>query len=371
MTEQRSKTAMVLAGGGIMGAAYEIGCLAALDRLFCPGFSTRRFDTYIGISAGSVIATLIANRIDPRGLYRTIARNENTVFNWRRHDIYRFDWWGSLLSAGKLPLSLWRILRHYRANDWDFHLNDLPHLLHEQFPSGLFSLAPLQTYLCNSFHNEGLCDDFGKLACELFIPAYDLDTGERIVFGSKDHMDLHICQAITASSAIPFFFQPQRIGQHSYLDGSAGKVTHIDIAIKNGARLIVLINPRVPFYNDSDTTCLPSMSYGKCSRIDELGVLFSWEQAKRIECREKLILAMDYYRQKNPEVDIVLFEPSSDEALLFFQGPMSITARNQVMRHGYQLTIAELKNNFNALHTIFSRHGIQTADVNLDKAPPE
>ena len=43
MTDQRSKTAMVLAGGGIMGAAYEIGCLAALDRLFCPGFSTRRF----------------------------------------------------------------------------------------------------------------------------------------------------------------------------------------------------------------------------------------------------------------------------------------------------------------------------------------
>ena len=100
MTDQRSKTAMILAGGGIMGAAYEIGCLAALDRLFVPGFSTRRFDTYIGISAGSVIATLVANRIDPGGLFKTIARNEMTVFNWRRRDIYRFDWWAMLRSLG-------------------------------------------------------------------------------------------------------------------------------------------------------------------------------------------------------------------------------------------------------------------------------
>jgi predicted acylesterase/phospholipase RssA len=371
MAEQRSKTAMVLAGGGIMGAAYEIGCLAALDRLFCPGFSTRRFDTYIGISAGSVIATLIANRIAPRGLFRTIARNENTVFNWRRSDIYRFDWWGSLLAAGKIPQNIWRILQHYRTNGWEFHLNDLPHLLHEQFPSGLFSLLPLQSYLCKSFHNEGLSDDFSELACDLFIPAYDLDTGQRVVFGKEIQQGLHICQAITASSAIPFFFQPYRIGDKSYLDGSAGKVSHIDIAIENGAELIVLINPRVPFYNDPEVTCLPSLSYGKCSKIDELGILFSWEQAKRIECREKLLLAMDYYRQKRPEIDILLFEPSSAEALLFFQGPMSITARNQVMRHGYQLTLAELSNNFDNLKRIFSRHGIQTSDHNLGKAPPE
>src|SRR5210317_508950 len=116
MNEQRSKTAMVLAGGGIMGAAYEIGCLAALDRLFSPGFSTRHFDTYIGISAGSVIASLVANRIDPGGLFRTIARNERTVFNWRRRDIYRFDWWPVLCSLGAMPRNLLHIFKRYREN---------------------------------------------------------------------------------------------------------------------------------------------------------------------------------------------------------------------------------------------------------------
>ncbi|MDT8442751.1 MAG: patatin-like phospholipase family protein [Desulfuromonadales bacterium] len=370
MTDQRSKTAMVLAGGGIMGAAYEIGCLAALDRLFSPGFSTRHFDTYIGISAGSVIATLIANRIPPRGLFSTIARNERTVFNWRRSDIYRFDWWTTLSAFGRLPFNMLNILRHYRKSNWEIHLSDLPHLLHEQFPAGLFSLHPLQSYLCRSFREEGLCDTFGELNCELFIPAYNLDTGERVIFGTKEQQDLHICQAITASSAIPFFFQPYRIGDNAYLDGSTGKVPHLDIAIDNGAKLIVLINPRVPFRNDPEITCLPSLSYGKCSQIDELGVMFTWEQAKRIESREKLIQSMNYYRQKNPEVDILLFEPSLDEALLFFQGPMSISARNQVMQHGYQLTLSEMRDNYASLAETFDRHGVLTTEKNLSKPPP-
>ncbi len=371
MNNPRSKTAMILTGGGIMGAAYEIGCLAAFDRLFCPGFSSRRFDTYIGISAGSVIATLVANRIDPGGLFKTITRNEMTVFNWRRRDIYRFDWWAVIRSLANLPRNLLLVRQHYRKNNWQFGLGDLPHLLHEQFPAGLFSLEPLQSYLCKSFRNEGICDDFSRLGCELYIPAYDLDFGERIVFGTAQHQDLHICQAITASSAIPFFFQPHRIGENAYVDGSTGQVTHIDIAIENGARLIVLINPRVPFRNDQEITCLPSLSYGKCSQIDELGILFTWEQAKRIECREKLILALDYYRRTNPEVDILLFEPGSDEALLFFQGPMSIAARNQVMHYGYHLTLSEMKNNYRELSRIFAEHGIQTTAKNLDKAPPE
>lgn len=371
MTDQRSKTAMVLAGGGIMGAAYEIGCLTALDRLFCPGFSTRRFDTYIGISAGSVIASLVANRIDPGGLYKTIARNERTVFNWRRRDVYRFDWWAVIRSLALLPRNLLHVRQHYRKHRWAFSLSDLPHLLHEQFPAGIFSLGPLQSYLCNSFQNEGLCDDFSRLGCELFIPAYDLDSGERVIFGTEEHQDLHICQAITASSAIPFFFQPYRIGQNAYIDGSSGRVSHLDIAIENGARLIVLVNPRGPFRNDSELTCLPSLSYGKCSQIDELGILFTWEQTKRIEAREKLILALDYYRHKNPEVDILLFEPGDDEALLFFQGPMSISARNQVMHYGYQKTLSELKEKYRHLAEIFAKHGIQTTSKNLDKKPPE
>ena len=54
----KSKAALVLAGGGMTGAAYEIGALTALDRLFAPDFSSNRFDVYVGTSAGSILTGL-------------------------------------------------------------------------------------------------------------------------------------------------------------------------------------------------------------------------------------------------------------------------------------------------------------------------
>ena len=163
MPEERSKTALVLAGGGIMGAAYEIGCLTAIDRLFVPGFTCRSFDTYIGVSAGAVIATLIANRIPPALLYRILARNEMRVFNWHRSDIYRFDLREVLASSRQALRNLYRIFRHYRQNRWKLAFSDLFHILQEQFPAGLYSLGPMEEYLCNAFRREGVIDDFHRL----------------------------------------------------------------------------------------------------------------------------------------------------------------------------------------------------------------
>ncbi|NIQ97280.1 MAG: patatin-like phospholipase family protein, partial [Desulfuromonadales bacterium] len=118
MPRKQRKTALVLAGGGIMGAAYEIGTLTALDRLFPGSFSINRFDTYLGISAGSIIATLVANRIRPADLYSTIARDERQVFNWTRKDIYKFDLKSSVTASFKLIANLYNILRHHRKQGW-------------------------------------------------------------------------------------------------------------------------------------------------------------------------------------------------------------------------------------------------------------
>lgn len=369
MTGKRSKSALVLTGGGIMGAAYEIGALTALDRLFPRSFSSRRFDIYLGVSAGSVIATLMASRIPAEGLFSAIRDEQRTVFNWQRHDIYQPDWRLLFRALGELPRKLLQVRRNYRQNRWVFNPRDIPHLLLEQFPAGVFSLEPMQRYLCRAFRAEGVCDDFTALKSELYIPSYDLDSGERVVFGTPGFRDVHICQAITASCAIPLFFRPYEVNGHSYVDGSAGQVTHLDIAIQRGARLIVLVNPRVPFNNDPERACLPALSSGRCSRVADLGILFAWEQTQRIEAREKLRLALGHYRQSHPEVDIVLIEPGSDEALLFFQGPMSHLARTQVMQHGFQLTAGTLSENYPQLAATFARHGIATTPTRLTVDP--
>lgn len=370
MAAERSRTALVLTGGGIMGAAYEIGALTALDRLFCRGFSSRRFDIYLGVSAGSVIAALMASRIPAEGLYTAISREQRTVFNWHRHDIYQPDWRALLRALGELPRKLLQVRRNYRQNRWVFNPRDLPHLLFEQFPAGVFSLEPMQRYLCRAFAAEGVADDFTALRRELYIPAYDLDSGERVIFGMPGRRDVHICHAITASCAIPLFFRPYQIDGRSYVDGSAGLVSHLDIVIARGARLIVLVNPRVPFDNDPERACLPSLSSGRCSRVADLGILFAWEQTHRIEAREKLRLALGHYRQTHPDVDIIVIEPGSDEALFFFQGPMSSLARTQVMQHGCQLTLDGLQKDYPRLQEIFARHGIATTPSRLTEPPP-
>lgn len=370
MARGKDKKALVLAGGGIMGAAYEIGALAALDRLFAPRFSVRQFDMYIGVSAGAVIATLMANRMAPADLFRIIARNEGRIFNWRRSDIYRLDGREIFSSCWQLVRNLLRIFRNYRRNGWTFSFNDFFFILQEQFPAGLFSLGPMQNYLCRAFRQEGVLDDFNQLKRELYIPAYDLDRGRRVVFGEEGYRQVHICQAVTASCAIPYFFRPHKVAGSYYSDGSIGRVTHLDVAIEKGARLIVVVNPRVPVNNDLERFCLPSLSEGRCSSIAELGITYAWEQAMRIENKEKLDMALEIYRHSHPHVDIVLLEPGPEETALFFQTPMSFAARNQIMNYGYNLTLGQLRDRYAELEKRFARHGVLTSTAHLNDAPP-
>ncbi len=179
MAAERSKTALVLTGGGIMGAAYEIGALTALDRLFARGFSTRRFDIYLGISAGSVIAALMANRIPADGLFSAISSNQRSVFNWQRHDIYQPDWRALFRALADLPRKLLQVRRNYRQNRWVFNPRDLPHLLLRAVPGrGLLPRTDAALSLPGLPAARGSATTSPGLKSELYIPAYDLDRGE-------------------------------------------------------------------------------------------------------------------------------------------------------------------------------------------------
>jgi predicted acylesterase/phospholipase RssA len=363
----KRKSALVLAGGGMTGAAYEIGALTALGRLFDTGFSISDFDIYLGTSAGSILATLLANRIVPSDIYYDIAQNKPSLFNWRREDIYRIDRreiWSNLRAV---IANVFRVLKTYKLKRWDLSLTEILHIFQEQLPAGLYSLDPLQSYLCNALREAGMHDDFDRIDAELYIVAYNLDTLERVIFGTPPYRNLHICRAIAASCAYPLFFRPFQIENQHYVDGAVGRTDHIDVAIDHGATLIVMINPLVPIDNRDADTCLPSLSLNQCASIAELGATFAWEQAQRIENREKMKMALEIHRLKHPEVDIVLFEPNKEETLHFFQGPMSNEAKEHIMRSAYHQTRWQLINGFEEFQTIFSRHGIRVTKKILEK----
>src|SRR5437868_11965258 len=76
---RRSKTALVLGGGGFTGGVYEIGALRALD-LLSVNRTVNQFDVYVGTSAGSFVAALAANGITPEEMMRVVNQQVPTPF---------------------------------------------------------------------------------------------------------------------------------------------------------------------------------------------------------------------------------------------------------------------------------------------------
>src|SRR5919198_1193665 len=70
---RRSRTALVLGGGGVTGGVYEIGALRALD-LLAVNRTINEFDVYVGTSAGAFVASMVANGITPEEMMRVLNR---------------------------------------------------------------------------------------------------------------------------------------------------------------------------------------------------------------------------------------------------------------------------------------------------------
>ena len=65
---------IALAGGGPLGAIYEIGALCALDEAI-PGLDLTDAQAYVGVSAGAFIAAGLANGMAPQALCDAFIRN--------------------------------------------------------------------------------------------------------------------------------------------------------------------------------------------------------------------------------------------------------------------------------------------------------
>src|SRR5260370_14700992 len=76
---KRSRTALVLGGGGFTGGVYEIGALRALD-LLSVNRTVNEFDVYVGTSAGAFVASALANGITPEEMMRVIVQQVPTPF---------------------------------------------------------------------------------------------------------------------------------------------------------------------------------------------------------------------------------------------------------------------------------------------------
>lgn len=363
------KTALVLCGGGVTGAVYELGALAALNDFFVGGFQVSGFDIYVGTSAGAFLATLMAAGVSPGELARSVMGGSEELMPVSQKDVYRADAREVLGIARDLTTILGTFLaRAVRRRE--LPLQELAKDLEDALPAGIFSLAHYERWLIRSFEKQRVPLRFADIPRELYVTAIDLDSGQRAVFGARAEdpalRDVSIPKAICASSAIPGFFEPVEIGGRDFIDGAVGEAGHLDVALARGAELVLVLNPMVPIRNEVGATELPSAILG-ARRLRDKGFLTVADQARRFSSRTKLHSAIERFRLTYPNSTIVLLEPQADDGDMMLANPMNFAVRRRLLRYGYDSAARLLLERHELYAPVFSRQKIAT-DVERLKA---
>jgi predicted acylesterase/phospholipase RssA len=222
-------------------------------------------------------------------------------------------------------------------------------------PTGVFDAGPAEAKLARLLETGGRSNRFDRLRCVLRIVATDIDTGEAVAFGGPGTADVPISRAVAASSAVPGLFPPVRIGEHWFVDGALNKTMHASIALQEGARLVLCLNPLVP-YNAG-----PS---GPPAEIARRGLGAVMAQTVRTAIRSRMAVGLERYRMSHPDADVLLFEPRPDDATTFFTRIFSVSSRRHLCEHAYRQTRTDLLMRASSLAPVLARHGLR---LNLDR----
>ncbi len=360
---QRSKSALVLGGGGFTGGVYEIGALRALD-LLAANRTVNQFDVYVGTSAGAFVAALCANGITPEEMMRVVTRQGPQAFrDIDLGDLLQLNLAGFARTGVRLPLRVAGLARQLLPQLGQVSLIDFVLGFAEALPSGAYTGRGIERYLRRVLAQDGRSDDFAALASELYLVATDLDTCERIVFGADGFEHVPISRAVRASGALPMLYAPVKIGERELIDGGIVSTTNLDIAVEAGAKLIVVVNPLVPYVNDFSTTDSTSANASApVRRISDRGFSKIGYQAFKLLAHRRLHEMASRWEERYPGVDIVLIEPEPTDELMFETSIMSFSSRIEIARHGFQSVTYHLAEEYERYSEIWARHGIEISE---------
>lgn len=365
MTERPArpaKIALALAGGGPLGAIYEIGALCALDESLV-GIDFTKLDHYVGVSAGGFIAASLANGISPRELCSSFIENDSEaseIFDpsWLMVPAYSEFARRSVMFPGLLMSAIWRFTVARKP---------LTHVLEKLgaiLPTGVFSNAQIDVKLASLFSRAGRTNDFRKLKTRLTLVATNLDSGESAPFGRPGWDHVPISQAVQASSALPGLFPPVEIDDHYYVDGALKKTMHASVAMDDGIDLMLCLNPLVPF--DATAPQEPKvMQRGlapekrKIPRIVDGGLPAVLSQTFRSMIHSRMELGMKHYEHAYPNTDLILIEPDHRDPELYLANTFSYAQRRQLAEHAYQQTRQMLRSRKTGMSAKLARHGIR------------
>jgi NTE family protein len=346
----RGKLAIALAGGGPLGAFYALGALHALGEAIV-GRALTDFDVYVGVSSGSLVAAGLANGFDTTTLGMTFIHDESTLLPFSPGALLRPAFGQYASRVARIPEVLAGIARQFSRDPLHSGWPALLGALGELVPAALFDNKGLERYLHAAFTAEGHTDDFRRLPCRLHVVATDLNNGEAVSFGDRNHDRVPISRALVASAALPGLYPAVEIDGHHYVDGALTRTLDATFALEAGCGLVICINPLIPF----DASRGP-----QAGRINlaESGLPTVLGQTFRALVHSRMQVKMASYAASFPRADTLLLEPDRHDEEFFFTNVFRYAGRRRLANHAYQRTRRDLLAHAAVLAPLLEQHGL-------------
>jgi NTE family protein len=245
------RRALVFGGGGVLGFAWTVGALRALEIEW--GVDANAVALNVGTSAGSMVAALLGCRIEADVIRRhhqgvPIPADPNIKWDYRSDSGGALPPWPGFVPGS--PRLLFDAVRHPMSMPAGVALSGL-------LPRGRGTLEPIRSVISAAMAAAavpGAGDDTdtarGSAALiaaersaprpggahwpnrpQTWIVATDYDSGARMVFGRDQPATgpVDLGDAVAASCAIPAWYSPVPIGNRSYIDGGTASNASADL----------------------------------------------------------------------------------------------------------------------------------------------
>ena len=251
MTDSSStspRRGLVLGGGGVLGAAWAVGALQAIEEVH--GIDPRDFDVIVGTSAGSVLGALVGAGVSIEAL-----RDHQRGAPITEGPLAGYLWDYETATGGRRP----SMPRLRGPGSVRLMASSLRHGLKMPPTAVLSAFMPVGN---GSLERVGHLIDaitpFGEWSPHqaLWIVAMDYEAGHRVVFGRDDAPPAPLADAVMASCAIPGWFEPVTIDERTYVDGGAWSATSADVLVGHGLDEVYVVAPMVSFETDEPDSLL-------------------------------------------------------------------------------------------------------------------
>jgi NTE family protein len=210
------KRALVLAGGGVAGIAWELGVLRGIQDTDPDLLSSiLAADTVVGTSAGSAVAAQVTSGADLGDLYEAQLSDSHSEI--------------------EVDLNLEELMERFAAATAGAATE-------QEIRQRIGALALATATVPEVARRTAIAarlplPDWPERT--VLLPAVDAESGELVVFTRDSGATL--TDAVSASCAVPGVWPPVTIGGHRYIDGGVRSPTNADLAA--GCDRVLIITP--------------------------------------------------------------------------------------------------------------------------------